>query len=205
MAKKKESTARKVGRFAANELLGVDDMRRVVKYVRQGDFKRAAKSAGAAAVEIGSTVAPIGAGYKIGKIAGKAATKTQARSAGMAAARDVAEKTSRGKLGSAGGKQFSKKTELKKRTTVTDASGKEKAGTYGGSKVEGTTAKRSMNARLGDAKRGDTNRTKKVIEAGIRTEKAVIKTSKKPKTYARAGAATGATPIIAKPKKKNGK
>ena len=204
MAKKKNAL-QKAGSFAANELLGVDDMRRVVKYVRQGDFKKAAKSAGAAAVEIGSTVAPIGAGYKIGKIAGKAATKTQARSAGMAAARDVAEKTPRGKLGSAGGKQFSKKTELKKRTTVTDASGKEKAGTYGGSKVEGTTAKRSMNARLGDAKRGDTNRTKKVIEAGIRTEKAVIKTSTKPKTYARAGAATGATPIIAKPKKKNGK
>ena len=202
---KKENTVKKIGRFAADELLGVDDMRRVVKYVRQGDFKRAAKSAGAAAIEIGSTVAPVGAGYKIGKIAGKAATRTQARSAGMAAARDVAEKTPRGKLGSAGGKEFSKKTEPKKRITVTDASGKEKAGTYGGSKVEGTTAKRSMNARLGDAKRGDTNRTKKVIEAGIRTEKAVTKTSTKPKTYARTGAAAGATPIIAKPKKKNGK
>jgi hypothetical protein len=202
MAKKKNAI-QKAGSFAANELLGVDDMRRVVKYVRQGDYKRAAKSAGAAAAEIGSTVAPIGAGFKIGKIAGKAATRTQARSAGMAAARDVAEKTPRGKLGSAGGKQFSKKTEPKKRITVTDASGKEKAGTYGGSKVEGTTAKRSMNARLGDAKRGDTNRTKKVIEAGIRTEKAVTKSSTKPKTYARAGAAAGATPIIAKPKKKN--
>ena len=89
--------------------------------------------------------------------------------------------------------------------TVTDASGKEKAGTYGGSKVEGTTAKRSMNARLGDAKRGDTNRTKKVVEAGIRTEKAVTKTSTKPKTYARTGAAAGATPVIAKPKKNKGK
>jgi len=78
---KKQSTTKKVGKFVANELLGVDDMRRVVKYVRQGDFKKAAKSAGAAAVEIGTTVAPIGAGAKIGKVAGKAAARALAKEA----------------------------------------------------------------------------------------------------------------------------
>lgn len=201
MAKKK-STAQKVGKFVANELLGVDDMRRVVKYVRQGDFKKAAKSAGAAAVEIGTTVAPIGAGAKIGKVAGKAARRLDARRAGTAAARDVAEKTPRGRLGKAGGEKFTKRVEPKKPTTVKDAAGKQKAGSYGGSKVEGTTRKRTMKERIGDAKRGDTDRTRKIVEAGMETEKAVIKTSTKPKNYARAGAAAGFAPAVAKSKKK---
>jgi hypothetical protein len=76
MAKKKDSNAKKVGRFVANELLGVDDMRRVVKYVRQGDFKKAAKSAGAAAAEIGTTVVPVAAGAKVGKVASKVLPKS---------------------------------------------------------------------------------------------------------------------------------
>ena len=80
MAKKK-STAQKVGKFVANELLGVDDMRRVVKYVRQGDFKKAAKSAGAAAVEVGTTVVPVGAGAKVGKVAGQAVARAVAKEA----------------------------------------------------------------------------------------------------------------------------
>lgn len=77
----KDNKAKKVARFAANELLGIDDMRRVVKYVRQGDFKKAAKSAGAAAAEIGSTVAPIGAGAKVGKVAGKAVARAVGKEA----------------------------------------------------------------------------------------------------------------------------
>jgi len=79
---KKENKAKRVGRFAANELLGVDDMRRVVKYVRQGDFKKAAKSAGAAAVELGTTVVPIAAGAKVGKIAGEAVARAVAKESG---------------------------------------------------------------------------------------------------------------------------
>lgn len=81
MAKKKQSTAQKVGKFVANELLGVDDMRRVVKYVRQGDFKKAAKSAGAAAAEIGTTVVPVAAGAKVGSVAGKAVARSVAKEA----------------------------------------------------------------------------------------------------------------------------
>lgn len=57
-------------------------MRRVVKYVRQGDFKKAAKSAGAAAVEIGTTVVPVAAGAKVGKIAGKAVARAVAKESG---------------------------------------------------------------------------------------------------------------------------
>lgn len=77
----KKSTAQKAARFVKNELLGVDDMRRVVKYVRQGDFKKAAKSAGAAAFEIGSTVVPVAAGAKVGKVAGKAVARAVAKEA----------------------------------------------------------------------------------------------------------------------------
>ena len=86
MAKKKDNTAKKVGRFAANELLGVDDMRRVVKYVRQGDFKKAAKSAGTAALELGTTVSGAGlaakAGAKVGLTAGKAAARETSKKVG---------------------------------------------------------------------------------------------------------------------------
>lgn len=77
----KDSTVKKVGRFAANELLGIDDMRRVVRYVRQGDFKKAAKSAGAAAAEIGTTIVPVGTGAKVGKVAGKAVARAVAKEA----------------------------------------------------------------------------------------------------------------------------
>lgn len=75
MMAKKESTAKKVGKFVANELLGVDDARRAVKYARKGEWRKAAKSAGAAVLEAGSTIAPVGAGAKVGKFAGKAVAR----------------------------------------------------------------------------------------------------------------------------------
>lgn len=78
---KKDSKARKVGRFVANELLGVDDARRAVKYARKGEFKKAAKSAVTAVAEAGSTVLPIGAGAKVGKVAGKALARSVAKEA----------------------------------------------------------------------------------------------------------------------------
>ena len=52
MAGKKDSTIKKVGRFVNNELLGIDDAKRAFKYAKQGQFKKAAKSA-AAGAEIG--------------------------------------------------------------------------------------------------------------------------------------------------------
>lgn len=78
----KKSKAQKAASFVKNELLGVDDMRRVVKYVRKGDFKKAAKSAGAAVAEVGSTVVPIGAGAKVGKVAGKAVARAVGKESG---------------------------------------------------------------------------------------------------------------------------
>ena len=78
---KKDSTAKKVGRFVANELLGVDDAKRAVKYARKGEFKKAAKSAVTGIAEAGSTVLPIGAGAKVGKVAGKALARSVAKEA----------------------------------------------------------------------------------------------------------------------------
>lgn len=79
---KKDSRLKKAGKFIANELLGVDDARRAVKYARKGEFKKAAKSAGAAVVEAGSTVLPIAAGAKVGTVAGKATARAVAKESG---------------------------------------------------------------------------------------------------------------------------
>ena len=76
MAKKKESNAKKVGRFVANEMLGIDDAKRALSKARKGDIKGAIKSAATAAFEAGTTVSGAGlaakAGAKIGATAGKA-------------------------------------------------------------------------------------------------------------------------------------
>lgn len=79
---KKDSRLKKAGKIVANELLGVDDIRRAVKYARKGEFKKAAKSAGAAAVEAGTTVFPISAGAKVGAVAGKATARAVAKESG---------------------------------------------------------------------------------------------------------------------------
>ena len=67
MAKKKDSNLKKVGRFVANEMLGVDDAKRAVNKARKGDFKGALKSAATAAFEAGTTVT---GGTYLGGIAG---------------------------------------------------------------------------------------------------------------------------------------
>jgi hypothetical protein len=86
MAKKKESTAKKVGRFVTDELLGVDDAKRAFKKARKGDIKGALKSAATAAFEAGTTVTGAGlaarAGAKIGMTAGKAAARTTSKKVG---------------------------------------------------------------------------------------------------------------------------
>jgi hypothetical protein len=74
--KKGRSGGGKVYDFARNELLGVDDFGRVGKNLRKGNYGKAAKSAGAGVLELGSTVATIfgiGAGIKGATAAGKAA------------------------------------------------------------------------------------------------------------------------------------
>jgi hypothetical protein len=86
MAKKKDSNLKRVGRFVANEMLGVDDAKRAVNKARKGDFKGAIKSAATAAFEAGTTVSGAGlaarAGAKIGMTAGKAAARTTSKKVG---------------------------------------------------------------------------------------------------------------------------
>jgi hypothetical protein len=74
--KKGRSGGGKVYDFARNELLGVDDFGRAGKNLRKGNYGKAAKSAGAGVLELGSSIATIfgiGAGAKAAMAAGKAA------------------------------------------------------------------------------------------------------------------------------------
>lgn len=122
MAKKKDSKLKKVGKFATDELLGIDDMRRVVKYVRKGDFKRAAKSAGAAAFELGTTATAVGkAPAVVAKLAAKSVKKEASKTAAKAAdrvARKVAEKTPAPKYGKKGGEVKTVRTDPKDEITI---------------------------------------------------------------------------------------
>jgi hypothetical protein len=86
MAKKKDSNAKKVGRFVANEMLGIDDARRAFNKAKKGDIKGAIKSAATAAFEAGTTVSGAGlaarAGAKVGMTAGKASARTTSKKVG---------------------------------------------------------------------------------------------------------------------------
>jgi len=57
-----------------NELLGVDDFKRAIKYADEGEFSKMLKSLGSGAFELGSTAIPGGAILK-GAKAGKAVAK----------------------------------------------------------------------------------------------------------------------------------
>ena len=75
-SKKGRSGGGKVYDFARNELLGVDDFGRVGKNLRKGNYGKAAKSAGAGVLELGTSIATIfgiGAGAKGAVAAAKAA------------------------------------------------------------------------------------------------------------------------------------
>jgi hypothetical protein len=86
MAKKKDSNAKKVGRFVANEMLGIDDARRAFNKAKKGDIKGAIKSAATAAFEAGTTISGAGlaarAGAKVGLTAGKASARTTSKKVG---------------------------------------------------------------------------------------------------------------------------
>jgi hypothetical protein len=83
---KKDSNAKKVGRFVANEMLGIDDAKRAFNKARKGDIKGAIKSAATAAFEAGTTVSGAGlaakAGAKVGLTAGKAAARETSKKVG---------------------------------------------------------------------------------------------------------------------------
>ena len=74
--KKGRSASGKTYDFVRNELLGVDDFSRVGKNLKKGNYGKAAKSAGAGVLELGSSVATlfgVGAGVKGAMGAAKAA------------------------------------------------------------------------------------------------------------------------------------
>jgi hypothetical protein len=80
-SKKSRSGKGKVYDYARNELLGVDDFSRVGKNLKKGNYGKAAKSAGAGLLELGTTAASIfgiGAGAKAALTAGKAAKAAKA-------------------------------------------------------------------------------------------------------------------------------
>lgn len=172
MAKKK-STAQKVGKFVANELLGVDDMRRVVKYVRQGDFKKAAKSAGAAAFEIGTSATAVGkAPALVAKAATKSVTKTAAKEStkvGQKVGQKFLETTKPAKYPSGKGKSVNIRTEGKS-TTTSRAGGK--STTPNSSSFKGTKKAPSEAQRLGSYKAQETKRVKGAVTAADTGRKA---------------------------------
>ena len=80
-SKKGRSGKGKVYDFARNELLGVDDFGRAGKNLRKGNYGKAAKSAGAGVLELGSTalsIFGIGAGAKAAVTGAKAAKAAKA-------------------------------------------------------------------------------------------------------------------------------
>ena len=117
MAKKNESNAKKVGRFVANELLGVDDAKRAFNKARKGDIKGALKSAAAGAIELGTSATAVGKG---GILAAKAGSKMVSKKTvekastevGYRAGRKTAETTPVANV-SREGKKFNKKVEGK--------------------------------------------------------------------------------------------
>lgn len=122
MAKKKESTAKKVGRFVTDELLGIDDAKRAVSKAKKGDIKGALKSAGAAVLEVGTTATAVGKGGMLaGKVAGKAVAKEAEKTSAKVAdkvAQKVAENAPKPKLGKKGGEIKTVRTNPKSEVTV---------------------------------------------------------------------------------------
>ena len=117
MAKKKDSNAKKVGRFVTNELLGIDDAKRAFNKARKGDIKGAIKSAATGAFELGTSATAIGKG---GVLAAKAGSKMISKKTvekastevGYRAGRKTAETTPVSNV-SRQGKKFNKKVEGK--------------------------------------------------------------------------------------------
>jgi len=185
-----DNAAKKVGRFVANEMAGIDDVKRAVSKAKKGDIKGAVKSAATAAVEAGSTVATVGVGGAIGKAIGKKVAESGAKRAAAYAEKRVLETTPAGKLGSKGGKEVTKKVSDKAPVEVTGKN-YSKITTENADKVKYTTRERSFKEQLGDAKKQDTKRENKGIDARIDTYNSVKNTSKAPKAGEVTGGAVG--------------
>jgi len=164
MAKKKESTAKKVGRFVTNELLGVDDAKRAYKKARKGDIKGALKSAATAAFELGTSATAVGkAPALVTKLASKSVSKTASKGAtkiGQKSGQKAAERLPAPKYPSAKGKEFNIKTQGK--STTTSRSGA-KSTAPDSTRVKGTKKPLTENQRLGSFKAQTKTRDKAIV------------------------------------------
>ena len=121
---KYDKSENRVGKFIKNELLGVDDFKRVGKYVKSGDYGKAAKSLGAGVFELGSSAATL---TGVGAAArGAQAVKTIRAGAAAAKAAEAAKLT---KIANAGAKTVKAAQEAAKARAIL------KAGQIGGAKL----------------------------------------------------------------------
>lgn len=176
---KKESTAKKVGRFVTNELLGVDDARRAISKARKGDIKGALKSAAAGAIELGTSATAVGKG---GLLAAKAGSKMVSKKTvekastevGYRAGRKTAETTKVANV-SREGKKFNKqvegKAQIKSNTGSTSTASSAK-------RVSGTTPKPTAKQYAGRVEAEAKKRTSKIVGTAVtarESSKPVIK------------------------------
>jgi hypothetical protein len=164
MAKKKDSNAKKVGRFVTNELLGIDDAKRALNKARKGDIKGALKSAATGAIELGTSATAIGKG---GVLAAKAGSKMvskktvdkASKEVGYRAGRKTAETTPLGNV-SREGKKFTKKVEGK--AQIKGASGSTSTAPNAKS-VSGTTRKPTAKEYAGRVEAQKKKRNTKIV------------------------------------------
>jgi hypothetical protein len=193
---KKESTAKKVGRFVTNELLGVDDARRAISKARKGDIKGALKSAAAGAIELGTSATAVGKG---GLLAAKAGSKMVSKKTvekastevGYRAGRKTAETTKVSNV-SREGKKFNKqvegKAQIKSNTGSTSTAPSAK-------RVSGTTPKPTAKQYAGRVEAEAKKRTSKIVGTAVTAREAskpVIK-----KALAQTAAKSAARGVVA--------
>ena len=213
MAKKNESTAKKVGRFVTDELLGVDDAKRAISKARKGDIKGALKSAAAGALEVGTTATAVGKG---GMLAAKLGAKTVSKKTvekastdiGYNAGKKVAEKIKPAKINTEG-KKFSKKVEGE--VKVKGKSGSTSI-TPNAKKVSGTTRKPTTNEVLGRMAADAKKRGKAIVSTASSAKESATPVLKKVlaentvKSAARGAVVTKGAVRLSEPnKKKTGK
>lgn len=180
MAKKKESTARKVGRFVTDELLGVDDAKRAFNKARKGDIKGALKSAAAGAIELGTSATAIGKG---GLLAAKAGSKMVSKKTvekastevGYRAGRKAAETTKVANV-SRKGKKFNKRVEGK--AQIKGKSGSTSTAPDAKS-ISGTTPKPTAKQYAGRVEAEAKKRTSKIVGTALTAREAARPVVKK--------------------------
>lgn len=209
--KKKESVLKPVGRFIANELLGVDDARRAGAKLRKGDVKGAVKSAAAGILEAGTTFTGVGLGAKVGvKIglkAGKSAMTNSAKRVSDAAGEITSRKIPRPSLGGAGSVRKNVRANplfpavVKKATNSASKKTSSSVIVSSPKKVSYTTPPRTLKAQEGTQRGREKIRTRAINDVRSTAYESSISTSRAPArgraTGAALGAGTGLTTVAA--------